>query len=343
MSDDIFDLDDQPGEIKIPEPTKTEEKTAAIPTINPAAAAGVVLFIVLTALGMWGYTQLETQKISYDSKISGLETKVLHLQNVVAQNQKTTSDQIAQNSHIQEIHQKSQDQLLTDAVSKTAASVVSVVISKDVPKLSVTYQNPFGNDPYFKDFGFRVPVYQQNGVEHQKIGAGTGFIITSDGYIVTNKHVAYDDSADYTALLSNGKQLPARVIYKDSDNDIAILKIDGKGFSKVSLGDSGSLKLGQTVIAIGNALGQYDNSVSVGILSGLNRQITASGSLGSETLDGVIQTDAAINPGNSGGPLIDLNGNVIGVNVATVQGSSNISFSIPINTVKAIIKQALNQ
>ena len=276
-----------------------------------------------------------------NSQISSLQKQIADLQsklNAVSTDQKTLSDTESANRQV--IHQKSQDELLTAAVAKVTPSVVSIVISKDVPNLTVTYVNPFGNDPFFKDSGIQVPVYQQNGTTHQKVGAGTGFIITSDGYILTNRHVVDDQTADYTVLLSNGKQQPAKVVYIDQNNDIAIVKIDGK-YSPVALGDSAGLQLGQSVIAIGNALGEYNNSVSVGIISGLNRSIQASDSSNgsSEQLTGVIQTDAAINPGNSGGPLLDLNGSVVGVNVATVQGSNNISFSIPINTVKAIIKQ----
>ena len=238
----------------------------------------------------------------------------------------------------QTIIQKSQDQLLTEAVAKNTPAVVSVVISKDVPQLQVVYVNPFGDDPFFKNVGIEVPTYQQVGTQEQKVGAGTGFIITKDGYILTNRHVVEDASADYTVLLSNGKQLPAKVIYKDPKLDAAIIKIDASNLPVVSLGDSSNIQLGQTVIAIGNALGEYNNSVSTGIISGLNRTVEASDSEGSsETLSGVIQTDAAINPGNSGGPLLNLDGQVIGVNVATVTGSSNISFSIPINMVKEII------
>lgn len=234
--------------------------------------------------------------------------------------------------------QKSQDELLTDAVSKITPAVASVVISKDVPKLEIVYTNPFGNDPFFKDFGVRVPTYRQIGTEKKKVGAGTGFLISKNGYIVTNKHVVEDDQATYTVLLSDGTQKTAQIIYKDGVIDVAIIKIDGSNYKYANLGDSDSLKLGQSVFAVGNALGEYNNSVSTGIISGLNRDIQASGGGGSELLKGVIQTDAAINPGNSGGPLVALSGEIIGVNVATVVGSSNISFSIPINKIKGIIQ-----
>ena len=232
---------------------------------------------------------------------------------------------------------KTQDELLTAAVAKVAPSVVSIVVSKDLPKLEVTYENPFGNDPFFKDFNFRVPVYRQKGTVNQKVGAGTGFIVASNGYVLTNRHVVADSDATYTALLSDGTQKNGRVIFRDMTHDIALLKIEGADFKTAALGDSSALKLGQTVVAIGNALGEYNNSVSVGIISGLNRTLQAGNREGTETLAGVIQTDAAINPGNSGGPLLNLSGEIIGINVATVLGSSNISFSIPVNAAKALV------
>ncbi|MBI4050738.1 MAG: trypsin-like peptidase domain-containing protein [Candidatus Doudnabacteria bacterium] len=235
------------------------------------------------------------------------------------------------------IREKSQDELLTQAVARVTPAVVSIVVSKDVPKLEVVYENPFGDDPFFKDFNIRIPVYRQKGVERQRVGAGTGFLIRSDGYILTNRHVVADEQAQYTVLLSDGSQKEAQVVYRDPAHDAALIRIEGGGYKTVSLGDSGTLKLGQTVFAIGNALGEYNNSVSVGIVSGLDRTITASGT----QLAGVIQTDAAINPGNSGGPLSDLSGKVVGVSVATVIGSSNISFAIPVNQVKEIVRQAL--
>jgi serine protease Do len=242
----------------------------------------------------------------------------------------------------EQVIKKSQDELLTAAVSKNSPAVVSIVISKDVPQLEVVYQNPFGDDPFFKDFGFQIPVYRQNGVTNQKVGAGSGFLVTGSGYIITNKHVVADDTASYTVLLSSGKQEKATVVYKDPTHDVALIKIAGANYPIVSVGDSRNLKLGQTVVAIGNALGEYNNSVSVGIVSGLNRTIEASGGNITEKLVGIIQTDAAINPGNSGGPLLDLDGKVIGVNVATVAGSSNISFSIPINAVREAIKKMVS-
>ncbi|OGE76947.1 MAG: hypothetical protein A3A83_02950 [Candidatus Doudnabacteria bacterium RIFCSPLOWO2_01_FULL_48_57] len=152
------------------------------------------------------------------------------------------------------------------------------------------------------------------------------------------EHVVADDNASYTVLLSGGSQKDAQIIYKDNEHDLAIVKINGSNYPVAELGNSASLKLGQSVIAVGNALAEYNNSVSVGIISGLNRTIQAGDSGGNlQTMSGVIQTDAAINPGNSGGPLVDLMGRVIGVNVATVMGASSISFSIPINTAKTVL------
>ena len=239
----------------------------------------------------------------------------------------------------QSIPQFPQPDRLTATVAKTAPAVVSIVISRDVPQLEVTYQNPFGNDPFFQDFGIRVPVYRQRGTTKKKVGAGTGFLISNDGYIVTNKHVVLDEAAEYMVLLSTGGQKKAKVIYRDGEVDVALLDIEGEGYSSIRLGDSSKIELGESVVAIGNALGEYNNSVSRGIVSGLDRTVKAAGPRGeSEELSGVIQTDAAINPGNSGGPLLTFDGKAIGVNVATVLGSNNISFAIPINRVRDIVR-----
>jgi len=224
--------------------------------------------------------------------------------------------------------------------------VVSVVISKYVPVVEQYYVNPFEDlPPEFKpffEFEFRVPQYKQKGVKKQEIGGGTGFIVSSNGLIVTNKHVVLDKDASYTVLTNDGKKYKATVLARDPLIDVAILKIEAKNLPTLPLGDSDKVMLGQTVIAIGNALGEFRNTVSVGVISGLSRTITASGEGGySETIEGVIQTDAAINRGNSGGPLIDLSGKVIGINTAMAQGAENIGFAIPINQVKRDIDSVL--
>jgi serine protease Do len=178
--------------------------------------------------------------------------------------------------------------------------------------------------------------------QRRQKGSGTGFLISSDGLILTNKHVvnaAREKTAEYRVILNSGRQYYAQLIGKDPINDLAVLKIFDKDLPYVSLGDSDGLAIGATVVAIGNALGRYQNSVTKGIVSGLGRSIVASDQTGnSEALDNVIQTDAEINPGNSGGPLIDLMGRVVGVNVAIDQSGSAIGFAIPINDARPVIK-----
>lgn len=172
----------------------------------------------------------------------------------------------------------------------------------------------------------------------QQQGGGTGFIITSDGLVVTNKHVVDDNQATYTVFAADGRSFDARVLAKDPLNDLAVLKIEATGLPVVELGDSEALKVGQSVVAIGNALGEFSNSVTVGVISATERQITAQGGGGIvENLSGLLQTDAAINPGNSGGPLVNLAGQVIGINTAVAGGAENIGFAIPINVVKSAI------
>jgi serine protease Do len=173
-------------------------------------------------------------------------------------------------------------------------------------------------------------------------GQGTGFIISPDGLILTNKHVANaadKTTGEYRIILNSGKEYYAQYIGVDPVFDLAILKIFDKNLPTVELGDSSKLKVGSTVVAIGNALGQYRNSATKGIVSGLGRSISASDKSGanSESLDNVIQTDAEINPGNSGGPLIDLLGRVVGINTAIDESGASIGFAIPINDTRPAI------
>lgn len=243
----------------------------------------------------------------------------------------------------------SQDSFVIDAVKKTNPAVVSIIISQEVPKYEEYIDpnqqtNPFGDMfPSFPDFNFNIPQYRQNGTEKKDVGGGSGFFVSSDGLIVTNKHVVDTKNATYTVFTNDGKKHDAKVIARDPVLDIALIKIEGTGFPYLSLGDSDTLQVGQSVIAIGNALGEYRNTVSVGVVSGLARSITAGDNSGnSEVLDHVIQTDAAINPGNSGGPLLNLRGEVIGVNVAIAEGSQNVGFALPINSVKSSIESVKN-
>jgi len=242
------------------------------------------------------------------------------------------------------VPQTSQEQAIIDVVNETSAAVVSIIVTKDLPVFEQYYISPF------EEF-FDVPLYRQKGVEKQEIGGGTGFIVSEDGMILTNKHVVLDEEADYTVLNNEGKKFPARVLARDPLQDLAILKIDiekmidengaliQKPFPTVKLGDSDALQIGQTVVAIGNALGEFRNTVSVGVISGLGRTITASGGGLVETIEDIIQTDAAINKGNSGGPLLNLRGEVMGINTATVLGAQSIGFAIPVNKAKRDIEQ----
>jgi serine protease Do len=180
---------------------------------------------------------------------------------------------------------------------------------------------------------FGGPVTQQ--------GAGTGMILTSNGYILTNNHVLPVNSSSATVTLSSGKTYTAQVITTSATLDLALIKINATGLPTVKLGDSSLLQIGQSVIAIGNALGQYQNSVTQGIISGLNRSVTATdpnSATGGESLTGLLQTDASINPGDSGGPLIDVaSGNVIGMNTAVSSTGQGLGFSIPINQAKNFV------
>jgi serine protease Do len=221
---------------------------------------------------------------------------------------------------------------IINVVEKANPAVVSIIITKDVPIYEQYYQG------YFPFYGFNTNQQNQTGTEKQEIGGGSGFFISSDGYLVTNSHVVDDEEAGYTVMTSDGKKYSAKVMAKDSTLDVAILKVEGKDFSYLTFADSSSLKLGQTVVAIGNALAEYNNSISAGIISGLSRSIVAGDTSGkSEQIEGAIQTDAAINSGNSGGPLLDIRGNVIGVNVAIQTSAENISFALPSNTVKSVV------
>lgn len=173
----------------------------------------------------------------------------------------------------------------------------------------------------------------------QQSGGGSGFIVRKDGLIVTNKHVVSSDTAKYTVKLSNGKSYDATIQARDPGMDLALIKISATNLSVIEFGDSSQATLGQKVIAVGNTLGEYQNTVTTGIISGLDRSITASDGAGSsEKLNGLIQTDAAINPGNSGGPLLNMYGQVIGINTAVDTQAQSVGFAIPINSVKSQIQ-----
>jgi len=206
-----------------------------------------------------------------------------------------------------------EESAVIDVVNKVSPSVVSITSEQST-----------------LDFFGRVSQFQSS---------GTGFVVTEDGLIVTNEHVVSNARAQYSVFTSDGKEYDAEIIATDPYFDIAFLKIKVKGLTKVELGDSDNLKIGQKAVAIGNALGQFDNTVTTGIVSALGRAIEAgdSGSSSTETMENMIQTDAAINPGNSGGPLVNISGKVIGINTAAAGNSEGIGFAIPINIVKTAI------
>lgn len=219
-------------------------------------------------------------------------------------------------------------------IEKVLPAVVSVVISKDESaiKSEIPYFNIYGIPMYPEDVDEQLRQAPHDEKGRIELGGGSGFVVSSDGLILTNKHVVIDPNANYTVMDSKGKKFEAVILASDPINDIAILKIQANNLPYVEFEES-NVKLGQYVVAIGNALGQFQNSVSTGIVSGLSRFITALTDISGhqERLRGLIQTDAAINPGNSGGPLVNLDGKAIGINSAVVFGAQNIGFAIPIN------------
>jgi S1-C subfamily serine protease len=230
------------------------------------------------------------------------------------------------------------------AVQKASPAVVSITISENVPIIEDCPNDFYNNIPpefqQFFDDGLPTSTPCDSGqTQLQQVGGGSGFIISPDGLILTNKHVVSDVGASYSVLTNDGKTYTAKVLARDPNQDLAIIKINATNLPTVTIGDSSGLQLGQTAIAIGNALGQFSNTVSVGVVSGLARTVTASApdTGAEETITGVIQTDAAINPGNSGGPLLDLRGEVIGIDTAIASDAQNIGFAIPINQAKSAI------
>jgi serine protease Do len=236
---------------------------------------------------------------------------------------------------------KTYDKLAIAAVKKVAPCVVSIVVSKYLPRIRDINPTEFFNPFLFGDV-------EDGAKEMVKIGGGSGFIVHPNGLVLTNKHVVFDTDAEYTVVMNDLSEHPAKVISRDPINDIAVLKIQAKDLPHAELASSKDIELGQTVLAIGNALGMFTNSVSKGIISGLARSISASlggggGTEGmmTETLRGVIQTDVAINQGNSGGPLINLDGSVVGINTAVIFGAQNIGFAIPVDWAKTDLKDII--
>lgn len=228
-----------------------------------------------------------------------------------------------------------EESVVINAVKKVGPSVVTVVEESS----PISTNDSFNFGP-FSIFGVpREPQQEKNQ------GIGSGFIVSSDGLVITSKHVVSDTGAKFQIITSNDKKYKVEKIYRDPLNDVAILKINTtehpeQTLKAIVLGDSSRLQVGQFVIAIGTALGEFRSTVTTGVISGLGRGITAGSEFQGyvERLDNVIQTDAAINPGNSGGPLLNSSSEVIGVNTAIAQGGQNIGFALPINIIKDSLK-----
>lgn len=201
-----------------------------------------------------------------------------------------------------------------DAVKKASTSVVSIATTA-------------------KGVGFFGDVIEQR-------GGGTGIIVTADGLILTNKHVI-DGASEFTVVTSDGRDYAGTIVSIDPIFDIALVKIDARDLPVAEIGDSNLLEIGQKVIAIGNALGEYQNSVTVGVVSARGRAIVAGSVNGSEQLEGLIQTDAPISSGNSGGPLVNIRGQVVGINTAVDQQGNSIGFAIPVNLGKTALESYL--
>ncbi len=219
-------------------------------------------------------------------------------------------------------------------IKKTMPAVVSIVLSKSVNDLRAELQKEGKRGKIIK-----IPEDKISPEGTVEIGGGSGFFVDKDGIVLTNKHVIAESNVSYKITTDDERTFDAELLARDPINDVAILKTKNSGgetFPFLKLGDSSNLDLGQTVLAIGNALGVFKNTVSLGIISGLSRSVKAKPDPEKpvQELRGLIQTDAAINPGNSGGPLVDLSGRVIGINAAIVAGAQNINFAIPVNTAK---------
>ncbi len=222
---------------------------------------------------------------------------------------------------------------IIEIARRVCPAVITVIVSRDLPKAENFYSFPYGDKEYMMP---KMGKGQKSKVEKTKIGGGSGFIVSENGYVMTSNHVVSDASCDYTVVLDPKHKYPVKVLSRNPINDTAVLKIEGERFPFLEMADSDKIELGEEVVAVGNALGEFTDTLSAGIVSGLSRFITAFGGMNNQmqNLRGLIQTDAAINPGNSGGPLINMEGQVIGINTAMIAGAQNIGFAIPINYAK---------
>jgi serine protease Do len=296
---------------------------------TPSSNAFLLAAWSVISIAILGGTSLLLQKTQYPGQ-------------ALPSSNKTSLTSVFNNAASQDI---SEQQSAIVVAKNSMPAVVSIVASQNVSSATLCREAQ-GFPPEFQKYLDIQNQCSQGSTVQQDVGAGSGFIVSSDGYILTNKHVVQDVSARYNVILNDpahyGQKFPAKVMARSQNNDIAIVKIDAADLPHLTFGDSKSLQVGQTVMVIGYALGEFDSSVSKGIISGLSRTISASGNSNSssdvERLHGLIQTDAAINPGDSGGPLLDLDGNVVGMNVAMAEGQ-NIGFAIPSDIVKTSYDQ----
>lgn len=290
-------------------PDSSDQLPATLPTKQVSLSGwGLVLAAFFAGIvgGLYGSLDL-SQRSFFQKYLSGKDSSAGQSQTIQIQEESAT----------------------IDVVKEASPAVVSIIVSKDISQMRRFMFDPFGN--------FARP-NESTQPDIQEVGAGTGFFVSKDGLIITNKHVVADDTAAYTVVTSEGKSYEAKILSQDPVNDIAILKIDIENAPYLSFAESGSVQLGQKVIAIGNSLGQYQNTVTSGVISGVGRSITAGGAGELEQLEGVIQTDAAINSGNSGGPLLNLAGLVVGINTAVDRQGQSIGFAIPANDVKTALE-----
>ena len=207
----------------------------------------------------------------------------------------------------------SNEENLVKVIKEASLAVVSVMVATAKDLTATTTNEEVGKKP---------------------MPAGSGFFISKDGIVLTNRHIVEDAALEYVAITSDGKTYPASVISRSPSQDVAVLKVEGNNFNFIPLGDSKNINVGQTAIALGSDSGEFQNTVSVGVVSGLNKMAAALNSVsGSEDLVALIQIDAATNPGNSGGPLVDLNGRAIGINTVGAP-RENVGFALPINLAK---------
>lgn len=220
---------------------------------------------------------------------------------------------------------------VADMVEAASPAVVNI---KTSVKVNAVFDNPYFNDPFFRSF-FGNQSF--NTIPQYKTGIGTGFLITADGYILTNQHVIEDAASISVQLNGKTKEIPAQLIGSDRELDLAVLKIDGTNHPVLPLGNSDKMRVGEWVVAIGQPYG-LDHTVTTGVISAKGRPVT----IEDRNYKNLIQTDAAINPGNSGGPLLSLNGEVIAINTAVNAQAQGIGFAIPINTVNEVLKDLIS-